>query len=288
MAPLNTLLSTVMLWNAAAARTNDDVAGAKDILQSAIEFFPGDPARREATEVGEGYNWENHLAYLRLSELLEGEAARTALANAIARCAVLELECLGDPASELAAATKHVDGLRARAKTILDTVAADPRADNEPGMRMAMSPIWRNVDGEVVRRLDILAGPAYSPGPLLANPALVEAAIEWLSSSSPLDVARLSRDTIQFWEGDSSEGQLKVLDEPYQAGDFLLSLALAHVARLAGANLTVDEVRAACELITDGAAAEGARNKLAKLEAAETAMLLAAMGLDPAASRRDA
>ncbi|MDB4963777.1 MAG: hypothetical protein JWP01_3776 [Myxococcales bacterium] len=276
MAPLATLLSTVLLWRAEAAfEDNDDEAGVA-ALRAAIELFPGDPTRRDAPNFGIEHNWENHLAYATLSLRVDGDEAIESWERAAERCGRFEVNQLGDAGAELRRLERGA--LLERARLIVETnTRKTEQNDINEHVFMTLSPIWGPAHddthtGRAARKMVVVTRErAYGGEPLLRDPALVAAAIELVLAhrDRPATLVFAIADTLRHWEGGSDDAPIVDAGAPYQTGDRVLSLALAHVSRYVAGGMTASEVRAACGLDDDAGARESALSKRAVLEHAE-------------------
>ncbi len=275
MAPLQTLLATMRLWRAEAAIDENDLEAAYDWLVTAIEAFPGDPARREGPTIALPFNWENHLAYARLASLVEGDEAVELLAQALERCATFELAQLGDP-SELLRSVQPF-GSVSRVVEMIESNRASMRRDVGTGVVATASPIWRRgEDGMARRRLAIVPEDhAYTGEALLADRRWLGLAADlaYEYTASPARLLCLTRDTVGFWEDGTTDAPETVTGMPYETGDQLLSFAVAHVARLVAASCTFAEAAAVCGLDSDGNASASGVTKLERLTEVEHAAL---------------
>lgn len=165
-APL-TALSTMLVHRARVRLAGDDVDGAREELETAIEIFPGEEHTGSGPVIGDGkatFNWQNHLAYLTLAELEadagdEDEAA-TLFGQALARSDELALAEIGAPVRELTN-TDERELERVAARIVEHNLSRDPRFGGAPAPSAAhavlVSPLWEHVgDGEIGRRASLV------------------------------------------------------------------------------------------------------------------------------------
>jgi hypothetical protein len=295
MASGATLFSTVMLWRAAALVDKDDRDGARAELRRSIDMFPGEPDPDGEPDIGAPYNWQNHLSYAFLATLVEEPGERRALLeSALARSRCFQVQNLGDPVESLVSLERAA--LLERAREIVIENCTEPRlVEVTQDVVIVTSPIrTRGGDGDMplaVRRAALVPTPftAYyyfedTPHRLVSEPGVLEVAVDLLveNAGRPAQLLLVFDDVHRIYDGGGEESPAFTDDQPlpYRMGDTALSLALAHVARLVAAGMSVDELRAACHLAgADDAARASARDKLAALEHAEVQAMMAAMSV---------
>jgi hypothetical protein len=146
-----TAVATVMLYRADCRVVTGDVPGAVAELRAAIEMMPGAASaeRMPALDTGDArFNWQNHLSYLRLAELLDDEKERASvLGEAYARFEWLAMDELGATVGELSSLTG--EELLAVARHVLQTNLARPMITPGPheGLRIVGCPIWTHSGG---------------------------------------------------------------------------------------------------------------------------------------------
>lgn len=282
MAPLKTLISTVMLWKAHAALAEEQRELAISVLREAIAYFPGDADEPDDPDVVFTYNWQNHLAYAALAELVDDAAESVALEHAaLVRSDAYRATQVEDSLEELAELTRA--GLAARATHILaiNTQATPSLAVNDVLVAVT-SPIWRSFEQGPGRRQNVVPRVAAYSSEL--PPEFVAVAVDLVATGihRPAAITRMVRDTVQHWEGGSDEAPVLPVPGTYEPGDMLLTAALAHVARLAAAGMDAAEVRAHVGLDDSPAVRVAAAEKYASLQEVEgEAIMLAMMGGAP-------
>ena len=278
-----TLFSTIMLWRAGMHLESDDRAAAVKELRASIEFFPGEPNSDDEPELPAPYNWENHLAYAMLARLAaEPDEIEGYLSSALVRSRCFQRRELGDEAARLCELRR--DPLVERARQLVIENCTEPHLQPvapNGSVVMITSPIRTravNEDGTTVavRKAAIIPSEftAYyyfedTPARLVEEAGVLEVAVDMIveNADRPERLLRLTNDIRDIYDERSEDAPVFQNDEPvpYRAGDTALSLAIAHVARLAFAGMSVAELRVCCELEDDTSALESARDKLDKL-----------------------
>jgi hypothetical protein len=286
-----TLLSTMSLWRAVSAVAEDEHEVAKELMLDSVKWFPGDPKRRDAPQLGgASFNWENHLAYAMLARL-DQENAVDWLDKALSRADTFELDRLGDTAEELAAESRGA--LIETLGTVLDYNLHHYRVDDEaPGVSMISSPIWLHgvgSQGEPLadRTVSVLPTPFanyYYKGEvaerLASDTELHELLASVVSTHAKKSPARLGMlvDEIRAIYESAEDGEMFDEHTPrYVMGMQILSLLAADAGRRLAAGLTLGELRVLYGLKDDADKRDKALAKMAKLAEAEHEAFLATM-----------
>ena len=270
------LLSTMMLWRARALMLDGQNEAARAELLRSIGWFAGDPEKRADLFMGFPYNWENHLAYAALAEISPTEERFGWLAKAFERSEEFERFVVGDSADEL----RVLDASEV-ADRVLEITAenADP-AKQLPvasGVTMIASPLRTRVELETEmvadRRMTIVPTLCvqYQSAGTIDSSELCQLITDVIAAHSA-DAARLAIMTAEIrdiYEGGNDEAPSLGQPRAYRAGDRMVSLLLADVARRSFAGLTLPELRATYGVSSDDTMRKQAEFKMVNLTARE-------------------
>jgi len=276
-------LASMMLYRANCRFVMGDQDGAIAELRAAIEMTPGDPSAGPppAFDTGDAeMNWQNHVSYLRLAELVQPEEADGIHRHVFSRFSWLarrELGCFPDELNLSAEAVLVEEALNIIKRNLANpAIAAGPHA----GLRFVASPLWTpREDGSSVREASLIPAGflGYYFGGRLADAAgataLARLAAECVvrHSQVPWKVSFMTKGAREMYRGTGSAFPALDLIGPTRPPWFLLSAVIAEGARYLQAGATFDELRPVFGLA--GAAAEFPESlaaKVAALEAWET------------------
>ncbi|MCP4448757.1 MAG: hypothetical protein GY811_26000 [Myxococcales bacterium] len=284
-------LSAVMLYRANCRLVTGDKPGAIVELRESIDAMPGDGTAGLVTDeldTGDAeLNWQNHLAYLRLAELLEDEAEREdAYREAYTRFPWLAEAHFGASVAEIGRLDK--EALRANAVRILAHNRKHPKLNAGPheGLRMIASPIWTSgEDNSSVRVLSLVpAGfTEFYYGEKLDDDATAElvasiaAEVVGRYASNPWRLASMTEGARGMYGDSSSGAPIAEQIGKHNVSNMVLSAVMAEAARYVHAGATAEEMRIAFGLdaIQESASLE---QKLAAVEEWETQQYMQSMG----------
>jgi hypothetical protein len=277
-------LAAMMLYRANCRLVMGDVAGAITELRESIKMMPGDtsagpPPAFDAAGDAE-MNWENHLSYLRLAELVEPPEAASIYREVFSRFAWLAQRDMGCGPADLGGlveAALVVEATRIIAQNLAEPgIVAGPHA----GLRFVASPLWMpRDDGTSARQASLIPAGfvGYYFGGHLAAPeaadALARLAAQCLLrySSEPWKVSFMTTGAREMYNGTGAPGLPLQGVGPRHAAHFLLSAVIAEAARYLHAGATLDELRVAFGLGGGGPEVPATlASKLGALEAWET------------------
>jgi len=286
-----TAVATLMLYRANCRVVTDDIPGAVVELKAAIEMMPGGASatRMPSFDTGDArFNWQNHLAYLRLSELLTDENERASiLGRTYAQFEWLAMDEFGATVGELAKLGE--EDLLEEAKRILQTNLENPMLVPGPheGLRSVGSPIWTpGAEGTSVRAaslipagfVDYYYGVELKKDDIRQAVAEIAAAGVFLHRAGPWRLLEMTENARGLYKGVDSPVAAAAADR--HPAHTLLSAVMAEASRYLRAGASLDEIRAAFGLDANdpGNLAEGLAQKVAILEAWETEQYVRAIG----------
>lgn len=277
-------LASMMLYRSNCRFVTGDHAGAIAELNAGIEMTPGDPSAGPPPQFDTGdaeLNWQNHVSYLRLAELLNPVEAGAVYRNVFSRfswlsrrelgCLLGELNFAAGPSAEQALIEEALNIIRGNVGR--PAVAPGPH----PGLRFVASPLWTpREDGTSVREASLI--PAgfldYYFGGRLAEPAVAEAlarlAAECVArhAQEPWKVSFMTRGAREMYKGMGAALPASDVIGPSRPTWFLLSAVIAEAARYLHAGGTYDELRSTFGL--SGTPPELPESLAAKVVALET------------------
>lgn len=285
-----TPLASMLLYRANGRAVTGDVPGAIADLEAAIALVPAQRCSEPIPEIGLdvanlAVNWKNHLAYLRLAELVDESRRSELLQTAYREFEFIAHAELGATAGELAALDETE--LVAVAKRIIAHNLAHPMLEPGPSsaLRFAGSPLWTFEAGSRVRKICLLPAAIadYYYGGTLADTAAADAAAQLAAAcayrfrTEPWQLAKLTAGVRELYIA-ADAPSVETFDASHP-GETVVSLLLAEIARLLHAGASLEQVRVALGLSEDVAQREALDQMLAMLAARETEQFMRALSM---------